>query len=91
MYGGLGGKKGGKTEGLDNTRKNNINAGGEDDEKAVFFRKGEEPFVKNMADLTEEQVYSIKALRLPPPPIMMKRPPIEGIVDNWGDPKQFGV
>lgn len=62
-----------------------------DDEKAVFFRKGEEPFVKNMADLTQEQVYSIKTLRLPPPPIMMKRPPIQAIVDNWGDPKQFGV
>jgi murein DD-endopeptidase MepM/ murein hydrolase activator NlpD len=62
-----------------------------DDEKVVFFEKGNEPFVKNIADLTQEQVYSIKALRFPPPPIIMKRPPIQAIVENWGDPKQFGV
>lgn len=62
-----------------------------DDEKAVFFRKGEEPFVKKLSELSQEQVESIKALRLPPPPYMAKTKVMQAIVDNWGDTKQFGI
>jgi hypothetical protein len=62
-----------------------------DNERAVFFKEGEEPFVKNLADLTQEQVYAIKTLKLPPPPYMAKTKVMQAIVDNWGDPKQFGV
>jgi len=61
-----------------------------DDEKAVFFN-GEETFVKMLNELSQEQVESIKALRLPPPPPPMKRQPIPAIVENWTDPTIYGI
>jgi hypothetical protein len=62
-----------------------------DNSKAVFFKNGEEPMVKDLKNLSEEQFFAIQALKLPPPPYMGKIKVIQAIVDSWTDPKQFGV
>ena len=59
--------------------------------KLCSSRKDEEPFVKMLSALSQEQVEAVKALRLPPPPPPMKRQPISAIEENWGDEKQFGI
>ena len=60
-----------------------------DDAKAVFFKNDEEPFVKMLSELSQEQIKSIRALRLPPPPLKLQ--PNSAIVDNWSDPTIYGI
>ena len=63
-----------------------------DDERVLFFKPGkEDPLIKQVNDISNEQMKIIHSFILPPPPSPAKRAPIKAIVDNWHDPKQFGV
>ena len=62
-----------------------------DDNKVVFLRKNEEPIIKNMDDLSAEQVEALKSLTLPFPPFRGRLELTQEIVDNWSDSTIYGI